>query len=248
MPLHHLVTGAGPPLVLLHSTAADSRQWNAQRGPLGEQWTVITPDLRGYGASPPARAAYSDVGDVLAVLDHLGIEKAGMVGSSGGGRVALQIASAAPDRVSALLLLCAAADGIEPTGDLVAFAAQEDALLERGDVVGATELNVATWLGPEADLAARAHLYRMQEHAFRVQLAAGENTWLTPYEVDPAVIDAPTTVVYGGHDLQFFQVTARHLAETMPRAELVELPWAGHLPNLERPEETTALIAARMSR
>jgi pimeloyl-ACP methyl ester carboxylesterase len=49
-------------------------------------------------------------------------------------------------------------------------------------------------------------------------------------------------VVCGRHDLDFFAAVARHLVAGLPAAKYVELPWAGHLPNLERPDETTALI------
>jgi 3-oxoadipate enol-lactonase len=176
-------------------------------------------------------------------LDHLGIETTAVVGSSGGGRVALQVAALAPERVTVLVLLCAAAEGVGPTADLRAFAEQEGALLEVGDVEGATELNVATWLGPEADDATRESLRVMQNNAFRVQLAAGEDTDEEELDVDLSHITAPTTVVCGTHDLEFFRVVARYLVTELPSAEHIELPWAGHLPNLERPAETSALIA-----
>ena len=114
MLLHHTVTGSGPALVLLHSTACDSRQWNAQREVLAADWTVITPDLRGYGQSALSAEPYSNAGDVLHLLDHLRLGDVTLVGSSGGGRVALQVATAVPQRVRSLVLLCAAADGVHP--------------------------------------------------------------------------------------------------------------------------------------
>lgn len=184
---------------------------------------------------------------MLELLDHLGIQTTVVVGSSGGGHVALQVAALAPHRVSALVLLCAAADGVEPTADLRAFAEQEDALLEVGDVDGATELNVTTWLGPEADDATRENLRVMQHDAFRVQLAAGADTAEDEPDVDVSHITAPTTVVCGAHDLESFRLVAGHLVTALPNAEHIDLPWAGHLPNLERPAEITALIAKSIS-
>jgi 3-oxoadipate enol-lactonase len=245
--VRYTMTGSGPAVVLLHSTAADSRQWDGQRGPLAAQRTVITPDLRGYGKSPLPAGSYSHAGDIVDLLDHIGLQTTALVGSSGGGKVALQIALRAPERVSALVLLCASADGVEPTADLLAFAEREGALLDAGDVAGATELNVATWLGPEADDAARESLRVMQEHAFRVQLATGQDSHEQEHPVELSHITAPATVICGGHDLEFFRVVARHLASTLPHALYIELPWAGHLPNLERPAETTALIAQALS-
>lgn len=242
MLLHHRVTGSGPALLLLHSTAADSGQWDAQRDALSVEHTVVTPDLRGYGRSPLPPEPYSDAEDVLELLDHLGIATTTVVGSSGGGHVALQLASAAPERVGALVLLCAAAPGVEPTPDVQEFAEREEALLLAGDVEAATELNLRTWLGPDANAPTREHFGAMQRHAFEIELAAGEEAVGRELEVDLTRITARTTVVIGGHDLAFFREVARHLLAELPAAELVELPWAGHLPNLERPDEVTELI------
>src|SRR3954447_25088133 len=102
MLLHHTVTGDGPPVLPLPSPAPDPRQWDPQRAALAADHTVVSPDLRGFGRSPFPPEPYSDAEDVLRVLDHLGIATTALVGSSGGGRVALQVASAAPERVSAL--------------------------------------------------------------------------------------------------------------------------------------------------
>jgi pimeloyl-ACP methyl ester carboxylesterase len=57
-----------------------------------------------------------------------------------------------------------------------------------------------------------------------------------------ATINAPTLVVSGAHDLQHFQNIAAVLATQIPKARHVHLPWAGHLPSLERPSEINMLI------
>jgi pimeloyl-ACP methyl ester carboxylesterase len=242
MLLHHRVTGSGPALLLLHSTACDSGQWDAQRDALAADHTVVTPDLRGFGGSPMPPEPYSDAEDVLALLDHLGIARTAVVGSSGGGHVALQLASAVPDRVSALVLLCAAAPGVERTPDVQEYGEREEALLLAGDIEAATALNVRTWLGPDADGPTRERFVAMQRHAFEVQLAAGEEAVGRDLDVDLARVTAPATVVCGAKDLAFFRDVAHHLAAGLPAARLLELPWAGHLPNLQRPDETTELI------
>ncbi len=61
-------------------------------------------------------------------------------------------------------------------------------------------------------------------------------------ELDPARIVALALVVEGGHDLDHSRVIAKHLAQRLPNARHVLLPWAGDLPNLERPHEVTALL------
>jgi pimeloyl-ACP methyl ester carboxylesterase len=229
-------------VLLLHSTATDARQWQPQVHELRVDHTVVAPDLRGYGRSPLTSDPFSHAGDVVQLLDHLGIDQCAVVGSSGGGAVALQVASAVPHRVSALVLLCAAAEGPEPTADLRAFAEQESALLRAGDVAGATDLNVRMWLQPDIDAPTRELFREMQSNAFRVQLAAGDDVHEEDVDVDLAHITCPATVVTGGKDLAWFRAVGDHLAAELARAVRVELPWAGHLPNLERPIETTELI------
>ena len=246
--LSHDVAGDGEAVLLLHSGAADRRQWDGQWAALTASHRVVRPDLRGFGATPPpAEPGWSDSADLLALLDALGIDRVAVVGSSYGGRIALELATVAPHRVSQLLLLCTAYPGVPRTPAVEAFGAQEDALLEAGDVEAAVALNVATWLGPDADDEARAALTTMQRHTFEVQLPAPDDLDPVRPDVDAAAIDVPAVVFSGGHDLDHFQDVARHLADQLPHARLVELSWAGHLPGLERPEQTGYLLLAELA-
>jgi len=242
MILHHVLEGTGPAVLLLHSTAADARQWRPQIRELRDDFTVVAPDLRGYGGSPLNPGSFSHAGDVVGLMDELGLERFAVVGSSGGGAVALQVASTVPERVSALVLLCAAAGGVDPTADLRAFAEQETGLLHNGDVAAATDLNVEMWLQPEVDEATRELFREMQSHAFQVQLAAGDQVHEDDVEIDLSRITCPATIVSGGLDLAWFRAVADHLVAELPRAVHIDLPWAAHLPNLERPTDTTQLI------
>ncbi len=232
-------------MVLLHSGVADRRMWRAQAARLRGSRRVIRPDMRGFGESPLPAEPFGISDDVVALMDHLGIDRASLVGSSFGGLVALDVAARQPERVAALVLLCPAYQGLQPTATAERFGAEEDALLGSGDVTGAVELNVATWLGPDADNEMRDLVRRMQRHAFEVQLAAEAGDVLPedqPMEPDPAAVRARTLVVSGDLDMDHFRAIARHLATTIPDAQLVTLPWAGHLPSLERPEETSELV------
>jgi 3-oxoadipate enol-lactonase len=241
----HDVSGSGEPVLLLHSGVADRRVWQAQWEPLAATFRVIRCDLRGFGDTPLPPERFSNADDVAELLDHLGVGRAALVGSSFGGRVALEVAARHPDRVSRLVLLCPAYGGLDPTPTAEAFDQREDALAEAGDIDGLVELNVSTWLGPEADDAARAFVREMQRHAFEVQIAAESGLVepeMAPVDIDPSRIACPAVIVAGRHDMDHFQAIAAHLAKTMPRARLVELAWAGHLPGLERPAESTDLI------
>jgi pimeloyl-ACP methyl ester carboxylesterase len=243
MTLSHDVAGDGPTVVLLHSTVCDRRMWDPQLPVLVEAgFRVVRCDFRGFGESPMPDGPASDAADVVELIDLLGAGPVMLVAASGGGRIALEIAATHPERVRALALLCTAWAGHEPGPELKAFGAREDELLEAGDVAGATELNVRTWVGPAADEATRDQVRRMQRHAFAVQLAATEEFPSLRTEPDPAGITARTLLVAGAHDVADFRQIAVELADRITGARLVELDWAGHLPSLERPDLLNPLL------
>lgn len=246
MILSHDDEGSGPAVVLLHSGVCDRRMWDEQVAALAPSHRVIRPDLRGFGETPLPGERFSFAEDVVALLDHLQIDRAAFVGSSFGGRVALEAAVTAPDRVASLALLCPALRGLPSTPQADAFDEEEERLLDSGDVAAAVELNVATWLGPEASAASRDMVRQMQAHAFAVQLAAEEQDpepEATRVDVDLALVSAPMLVVSGGLDVDHFQNIAQHIADSVAGARLEHLPWAGHLPSLERPAAVNALLA-----
>lgn len=237
--------GSGRPVLLLHAGVADRRMWEPIAPALSHAYRVIRPDLRGFGDSPLPPEPYADADDVAALLDLLGVAEAAVVGSSYGGRVAMELAMLHPDRVSSLVLLCPALRAVEPTPTLRAFAEEEDRLLENGDLDAAVALNVATWLGPEADGETRALVAQMQRRAFEVQLAADAvEPGPQPRAVDvrPQDIAVPTVVVWGALDVDHFHAVAELLCSQIEGAESVRLPWAGHLPSLERPDAVLALL------
>jgi pimeloyl-ACP methyl ester carboxylesterase len=237
--------GHGEPVVLLHSGVGDRRMWEPQWVRLAAEFRVVRCDLRGYGDTPLPPGPFTWSEDVADLLDHLGMPSASVVGSSFGGRIALDLAATRPERVRRLVLLCPGFRGLEQNPDADAFDRKEEELLAAGDHDGFVELNVATWLGPDVDAGAAELVRTMQRRALEVQLAAEsgpEQPEPVPVDVDPAAIGTPATIVTGRHDMDHFRAVAKHLAGTMPRARLVELDWAGHLPSMERPDEITDLL------
>ncbi|MFI9112127.1 alpha/beta fold hydrolase [Streptomyces venezuelae] len=248
MTLTHDLAGDGPSTVLLlHSGVCDRRMWDGQFRVLAEAGhRVVRCDLRGFGDTP-VDAPHTHADDVRDLLDHLGAAPAVVVGSSFGGEVALELAARHPGHVSALALLGSAMPGFVPSDALRAWGGREDALLEAGDLDGAVELNVDTWLGPEAGPESRALVREMQRRAFELQLAAPEEFSPVSPEVtadDLAGIEVPALVAVGAHDLPDFRAIADDLTRLLPGARRVDLDWAGHLPALERPEETARLLTA----
>lgn len=216
---------------------------------------MVRYDLRGHGDSPIPGGPFSHVDDLRALLDHLGIERAALVGNSLGGRIAIDFALEHPERTAALVLVAAALGGYEGSAELDALDEAEDALLEAGRVDEAVELNVRTWLGGEgrAGVAlppgARELVAAGQRRAFEVQLAAYEETpppgpvrWAEPSAATRlGEIAPPTLVVTGRYDLADFRAIADRLAAGIPGARKVELDTA-HLPGLERPDELSRLV------
>ena len=245
MTLAHDDIGTGPALVLLHSTACDRRMWDPQILVLADAgFRVIRCDLRGYGGTPMPTAPWSNSGDVADLADDLGVDDFALIGASGGGAVAQEVAARWPARITALALLCTARAGHSPGPELRAFGAREDELLEAGDVAGATRLNVDTWVGPAADAATRKAVAEMQRHAFEVQLAAVDEPEEEDHDAPPDAITAPALLVSGAHDLPDFRDIAIALAAELPAARHVELDWAGHLPSLEDPELLNPILLA----
>ncbi len=240
MTISYDVVGDGPALLLVHAGVADRRMWRRQVDELKHTHRVIAVDLRGYGNSPLA-PKYSDAGDVVGVLEDLRVDQVTAVGASYGGYVVQQAATHRPDLFSRLVLLCAPTDHVEPDEALRALWAEENALVEAGDVEAATELMVQRWIGPEADDEARELLRTMQRRAYELQIPAGDVD-NEEYPVLPESLTMPVRLVTGEHDFQFFADSATYLEDRLPNAERVDLPWAGHLPTLEKPSEALKLV------
>lgn len=235
--------GASGGVLLLHSTVCDRRMWDPQWQAFQDAGLrVVRCDLRGFGRTPVPSEPCNEAEDVLGVLDAAGLGRVAVVGSSHGGAVALELAARWPERVRRLALVCSAAPDMDPGPELREGWARENAFLEAGDIDGAVEVNLEIFLGPEASAAAREQVRRMQRHAFDVQLAAEVEYPPTDVPFDLADITAPSLVISGEKDLPDFPRIADRLAAILPQARRVSLPWAGHLPTLERPQELTPLL------
>ena len=241
--------GDGDPLVLVHAGVADARMWEPIVPALAETRRVVRYDMRGFGRSRSARGAYTDAGDLRALLDALAIERAHVVGASFGGLVALELAATQPARVASLVLLASALPDIDPSPALLAFAEAEEAAIAVGQVDQAVEVNVKMWADrstPEV----RALVADMQRIAFELQLREGAES----DELDPPVsarlgaIGVPATVAYGDRDVEDFEQIARRLHAGLPDATLHEVTGAGHLLALDRPDEVTQLILRHLDR
>jgi pimeloyl-ACP methyl ester carboxylesterase len=237
------VAGDGADVLLLHSTVCDRRMWDPQWQAFQDAGLrVARCDFRGFGRTPVPSGPYNEAEDVLEVLDAAGFERAAVVASSHGGRVALELAARWPDRVSRLAPVCGAVPGTEPGAELRKCWELEEACIEAGEIDAAVEVNLEYFLGPEASAAAREHVRLMQRHAFDVQLAAEVEYPSTDVPFRLEDVTAPGLLISGEKDLPDFAAGSDRLAAILPEARRVSLPWAGPLPTLERPAELTPLL------
>jgi 3-oxoadipate enol-lactonase len=196
-------------------------------------------EMRGFGDTPlPATGEFSHADDLEGELSE---GPAALVGASFGGLVCLQVAARRPELVERLVLLDSDLADHEFSGEVLAFAREEEALLERGDIRGAARLNAEFWPAPDAATEVRERITQMQERAFELE-AESEAEEIDPGPVDLGAVRAHTLVVVGEHDKRDFQAIAARLARQLPVAEHAVIPGAGHLPALERPYETARLV------
>jgi pimeloyl-ACP methyl ester carboxylesterase len=260
--------GAGPTIVFSHAGIADRRMWEHQFQQLAADYRVIRFDWRGYGQSGDAAGSFAHHQDLLSLLDALDIQQTALVGSSMGGTHSLDVALLTPQRVSALVLICAGLSGHEwPAAmgeyarELVHRSVAEDRLeayrLHRGEPV--REHDVAAMAqaygrfmiaGPERDPAEvdpqvwQTALTMMQD-VFRREWSGPPSTELA---LDPpavgrlAEVQMPVLVVNGLCDAPWIQDVADILTSGIPGAQRIDLADAGHLPPIERPQEITAAL------
>lgn len=105
--IHYQISGEGPPLILIGGMGMPHQGWAMQINALSKVYTVIRFDNRGCGRSTTPDAPYTladMAGDTLTLMNHLGVDAAQVMGASMGGFIALELALAAPDRVSSMVL------------------------------------------------------------------------------------------------------------------------------------------------
>jgi pimeloyl-ACP methyl ester carboxylesterase len=220
-------------IVLIHAGICDASMWDGFDLP-----GAVRHELR-FGDTPlPESGEFSHANDLEACL---GGEPSTLVGASFGGQVCLEVAARRPNLVTELILLDARLPDHAWSDELVAFAEEEDRLLEEGDLDAATELNVHFW-APAPAVAERER--PMQRRSFELMVSSAAED-IEPERIDLAAIGARTLVVVGELDVR---AIAERLAAEIPDAELVVMEGVTHLPSLERPDETARLVREFLAR
>jgi 3-oxoadipate enol-lactonase len=240
--LNYNEAGDGPVVVLLHGFPLNRTIWSQQMAHLKKHYRVITPDLPGHGGS----AAFPEGGpatmkrmarEVLALLDTLKIDQAAIAGHSMGGYVALALQQAAPERVPGLGLIStqARADTPEARDGRLNLAAK---VHMHGAGV------VAEGMGPKLfGPSVTSEDPRYQSTVAMIQETPGDGVRcaLLGMAERPDMregltgITVPTLVLVGTEDKVIPLERSQCMAANIPRAVLVKVPGAGHMPMLEDP-------------
>ena len=249
--LHHVDEGPrdAPVIVLSGSLGSTLDMWRPQVAPLTERFRVIRVDHRGHGGSPVPPGPYrvADLaGDVLALLDALGLDRVAYCGLSMGGCVGMYLASEAPERISALTLCCTSSHWPDASVWVDRIAA-----VESGGTGPIAEAVVSRWFTPAF---AAAHPDVVADAVGQVTGTADDGyaaccAALRDFDHRGRLgaITAPTLVIAGSTDPSTpIEPHARTIVDGIPGARLEVLD-AAHLATIERSAQATDLIAVNSS-
>ncbi len=248
------VAGEGVPLVLLHGFTGSAATWQ----PFAAAWPgfrTIAVDLIGHGASdaPADESRYTMarcVADVTALLDALGAGRTAVLGYSMGGRVALHLALAAPDRITALVLE-GASPGIADADERRERVASDRALADDIERAG-VEAFVDRWQALPL-FATQARLPDAVRERLRAQRLGNSAAGLAnslrgmgagttePLLARLHELSMPVLLVAGEHDVKY-RALALAMRDRMPDARVQIAPDAGHAVHLEQPAAFAALV------
>jgi pimeloyl-ACP methyl ester carboxylesterase len=241
--VHLLKGGSGQPLLVLHHDIG-SFGWQDFHGRLAEDYSVLAPDLPGFGQSdrPDSARHTRDLAiHMLLLLDRLGIDQVSIVGLGYGGWLAAEMATMNQKRLRKLVLVAPA--GLQPQDGVIL----DQFLLNASDYVSAGFVEPAafqnqfgtdvaaetTWLWESArEMTARIN---WKPYMFSQQL---------PYLLKD--VEVPTLIVFGGKDRIVPPACGELYAKTLPNSRLHMLPEAGHFIDMEFPEALAGLVKSHL--
>ena len=257
----YLDAGRGPAVVLLHGLGATNASMLPTLVELARDHRVLAPDLPGFGDSGKPTVEYDPTffaGWLGAFLDALGLERAILVGNSMGGRIAIELALVAPERVAGLVLYApslAFKRFREATPLVRLISAQLGALpfmIPRRFVMSALRMMFArperlrqAWYDAAADEFARVFGSARGRTAF---FSAARQIYLEEAHGEAGFWDRlpalrqPALFLWGDHDQLVPARFGRHVTESVPHAHSIVLDDCGHVPQFEHPKRTHSLV------
>jgi pimeloyl-ACP methyl ester carboxylesterase len=243
--------GAGRPLVLLHPGVGDSRIWDGLLPALTPKYRVIRYDARGFGRSPAPSVKFSLLRDLVAVLDHFGVERAAFVGCSQGGGSTLGLVIGEPSWVSALVLLCPGVPGAPALEEAKNTPGEEeleaalDRAIEAGDVDGVAGVMQRIW----GKSGATPQVMEQLRSAARAALSGGElKEEAAPVFGRLGEITVPSALLVGDADYPPLVEANKQAAAVIPGCAFTLVPGMDHFPPLREPDLVMETITRTLDR
>ena len=246
--IRYLDAGGGWPVVLLHAFPLASDMWRPQLERVPQGWRFLAPDLRGFGpaAKRPATSLRDMAEDVLGWLDALRIDEATIGGSSMGGYVTLALYGLAPDRFSAMVLA-----NTRATADTDEGRAARDKMsaLVRASGPSAVADQMIPKLIGETSRTSRPHLPPLLRRLIEANTTDGIDGAIQAMKERPDSmyllprVGRPALVIAGEQDSIIPHTESEAMQRLLPRSHLVTIPGAGHLSNLEAPDQFSEALA-----
>ena len=242
------------PLVLIHGFPLSSVMWEAQYDLLKRDYRTIRYDVRGFGRTPGGDGQFTMelfADDLLALLDQLQVSQAVLCGLSMGGYIALRFAERHLDRVRGLILADTKSEG--DSNEAKVKRAEAVKLLKAQGVAAFLEGFTKGALGEQTQKDNPALTEDVKRMAFQnspqdlsgalIAMAARTDTSgaLPNFKV-------PSLVIVGEQDKLTPPEQSQKMAKALPQAQLVTIPGAGHLSNLEKPVVFTAAVVEFLKR
>lgn len=238
--LYYESLGNGDPVIFIHGLTLDTRMWDDQFFEFAKRYRAIRYDARGFGRSGPVNRTFSIRDDLRALMDHLGVPRAHIIGLSMGGRYAIEFALTHPDRVRSLVTV----DAVLPGFPTPKFGKEMGAVIEagrRGEIAEAKRRWLAASLFAPAkeQPAVAARLKSMVDDYSGWHFANGlgmhEEGFNPPAAQRLAEIKVPTLAVVGSREIPELLAASEKIAREVPGATMAVIPNAGHMSNMEAP-------------
>jgi pimeloyl-ACP methyl ester carboxylesterase len=240
------VSGEGACVVLLHAGVADRRMWRTTCEALSRKFKCIAYDRRGFGESTSPDETFRNIDDLDAVIQHFGCDGAHLIGSSQGGRIAIDYALAKPKSVLSLVLVAPALSGASfpssypPTVQLLMNGLEQAETAQDFEKMNAIEAHM--WLdGPlnhENRVVGSARDLFLDMNGRALKHAPLNREQPAPSAVEQLHrLTHPAFVIWGDADFQHIKDRSRLIANTLPGARLLVMEECAHLPNMERPTQ-----------
>lgn len=239
-------------MVFLHAAVCDRRMWRAQLDGLGAHSKAIAYDRRGFGETRAEAEAFSDVADLMAVIDAMADGTPPiLVACSAGGRIALDAALRHPSRIRALVLISPSVGGAPEAvypPDIQGLMAELKAAEKARDLHRVNAMKARLFLdgplAPEGRVTGspRELFLEMNGIALRAP-PAGPSLDTAPAYPRLGEVAVPSLVICGDLEFPYIQDRCRHIAEMVPNGAFQALSGTAHLPSLDRPADVTTLIA-----